>query len=199
MLVQRRIDHTAPCHMIGTIRITPLLTILVTITAPALLCGSPEVDNAVIKVPPHLSTALPDCDRVEILLLGELQERPGEGLFPIEAEDQGSDARYARILSRKTLDKPEAVKLCGLWRSLTFDLYSSAKEQSPDYGLRFYRKDRLEFQTSIGFRSQNFTYTSPAGVHSLHGFELNENSTNLHKFLKVVLPSKKEKKPGSAN
>ncbi|QJE94830.1 hypothetical protein [Luteolibacter luteus] len=141
---------------------------------------------------PALSTSLPDYERVEVLQLGDTVALPLANTFPIRGDQQGSDSRHALILSRKTLTGPGATELCGLWRKLTFDLHSQAKEQAPDFALRFYRADTLEFETSISFRSSNFSYSPAPGAFSFHGFLSDGDSKALEaRLAKIDTPNPK--------
>lgn len=144
---------------------------------------------------PKYSSKLPECDRIEVFLLADDTQRgKAADRFPIRP-----DNRTSGIIGRKDLKGAEASNLCALWRGLTFDERMSTFSP-PDfaYGLRFYRADKLVFETSVSFTTHNFYYPRTAfpyrpGVYSWHGFRSCDDAGKaLFAFLNATLPSKAE-------
>lgn len=139
------------------------------------------------------STKLPECDRIEVFLLGgNLQkDAVGDG-FPIRPE-----SCTALIERRVVMKGDEASKLSSLWRGLTFD-----DEESPvithgrTFGLRYYQADKLLFETTISFSRQRFYYPRTAfpmdpGKHSWHGFRTYDKAGDaLRSFLEALFSDK---------
>ena len=142
---------------------------------------------------PDYSTKLPECDRIEIYLLGtELQRVTIGERFPIRPY-----FGTVEIIQRKELRDAEAAKLSALWRGLTFDNGGSpVLSHISDYGLRFYRQDHLVFETSVSFSCHNFYYPRtafpmiPEG-YSWHGFRNDDDAGKaLFAFLNAIIPSR---------
>ena len=169
---------------------------ILALPATPMLTGSSE-DNKNPRVAeglsPDYSTKLPECDRIEVYLLaGDVQHGTAADRFPIPPHYGTS-----RIMKRKDLKGAEASKLCSLWRGLTFDIQHPVLGHLADYGLRFYRADKLVFETSVSFSCHNFYYpltafpTKGDGSYAWHGFRnSDENGKALLAFLNAIIPNR---------
>lgn len=107
-----------------------------------------------------IATKLPPVDKVEIFTLAlynkssDYDEIPSPGplgTFPIKP--YGSDAN---VLGKLVLDGEKAQPVATAWRSLHFDPKFQALCHGPIYGLRFYKKNQLIFETSMCWHCSNF-------------------------------------------
>lgn len=142
----------------------------------------------ITEVPAELSTALPDCDRVELFLLsGEPSEEEEKGAFPIRPYQ-----RFSPIVKQQELKGEDAMKIVKLWRGLTFDLWQQSLCHFPIYGLRFYQKDQMKFETSICIGCSNFYHPGAKGGSTWHGFHTrDEPGKAFVDHLNSILPYKK--------
>lgn len=152
-----------------------------------------EEREPVVTVPAKYASKLPDCDRVEVFLLGGVQAKGGRGTFPIRPYGQ-----FSLIKKKRELKGDEAKKLCAAWRGMTFDLWSQALCHFPIYGLRFYQGDILKFETSVCFGCSNFYFPNGRGESSWHGFrEKDVAGKKLVESLKDIIPMPEKKTKGN--
>lgn len=152
--------------------------------------GAKEEKPPVVEVPAKYAAELPECDRVEVFLLGEMQDEEAKGTFPIRPYKQ-----FAKVEKMREVKGEPAKKLGAAWRGVTFDFMNQALCHHPVYGVRFHAGDKLQFETSICFGCSNFYYQREGGGSSWHGFQTKDEAGKaLRAALEEVipLPPKKE-------
>lgn len=106
------------------------------------------------------TTDLPRSDKVVVFAL-DLREdlsprtetpRDGRERFSVKPYDA-----FAVVLASKELIGKDAEAVASQWRSLSFDRTSSAFCHFPAYGLRFYCRGELVFETSVCWECTNFS------------------------------------------
>ncbi len=142
--------------------------------------------------------ALPRFDRVTVYplhikkpILGPDEEAiPEDKRFPIHTY-----GKPARILASVELDGESSQRIGAAWRSLSFDEFAGAFCHIPAYGLRFYRGDKLLFETSICWDCTNFYMPEVSTgdrtkrrTYRFYGFARDERAAHLLKLLKQLAP-----------
>jgi hypothetical protein len=168
-----------------------LKAILGTFFILSVITEAEEEKTPWVDLPAKYATELPECDRIEVFLLGGgIQNEDGDGTFPIRPYRQ-----FSKIVKKRELTGEDAKLLCGDWRSLTFDRWSQAWCHFPICGLRFYQADKLKFETSVCFGCSNFYYPLDGGGTSWHGFRKDDAAgKNLIARLSKIIP-----RPENAN
>jgi hypothetical protein len=192
------------------IRNANVLSILVTLAFCAIavaqtekISSHPDGDSPLARMTALAHTeALPRCDKIEILALtfpkpfADPLERdiPSEKAFPIRPYNKD-----ARIEASTTITGASVESLAKTWRAMHFDKWGGAFCHEPVYGLRFYREDKLLFETSICWKCTNF-YIPDVGErqppeivpettdYQWYGFQKNAASVQLLNMLRKHLP-----------
>lgn len=125
---------------------------------------------------------LPAIDRVEILRVEEPTKRPSGSDFIVQPYIDF--AGYAPILQSKTVTGHDAQQLAKLWRSRTFG-GSGALCHEPPYALRFFRGNRLVFETSVCWECFNCFVATGRGGYRWLGFA-DENEELLNELKRLV-------------
>jgi hypothetical protein len=170
-------------------RLLNILSAAILILTP--FAAAEEERKPWVDLPAKYASELPECDRIEVFLLGgDVQDKGGEGTFPIRPYRQ-----FSKIEKRRDVVGEDAKKLCVAWRSLTFDMWSQALCHLPIYGLRFYQGDKLRFETSVCFGCSNFYFSRDGAETSWHGFRVNDPAgKNLVESLAKIIPLPKRGK-----
>lgn len=164
------------------------------------ISSHPDGDTPLARMSALAHTeALPRCDKVEVFALkpeiGKAKnDVPKDRAFPIRPY-----AVNAEIVDHTTLSGASAEKIVKAWRSMAFDKFAGAFCHEPAYGLRFYREDKLLFETSVCWKCQNFYIpevtsknsgegNSKGTQHQWYGFEKNSASEELLALLRKELP-----------
>ena len=97
---------------------------------------------------------------------------------------------YAKINATKTLEGSEAATVLRMWFSLrSGNMYRNSCLHSPTYGLRFYKDDRLLFETSVCFSCSQFTVPLGGLGNTLYYFDGRDSSRReLFDHLQQLLP-----------
>ena len=131
-------------------------------------------------------SGLPEFDRVVVYAI-DFRTKPGQdraNAFPIRPYGTSSP-----ILSQSAFTGDEASAVGAAWRSLDFDEDAGAFCHDPVYGLRFYREDKLLFETSVCWRCSNFYVPKEGGKGwRWDGFNRNRESATLLYLLKRLIP-----------
>lgn len=88
--------------------------------------------------------SLPECDKVVVYT------------FLLSTKGGRKIAWKDRVLTEKTLGPAESKAVCDNWRRLSFNMGASAFCHHPPYGLRFYRNNRLLYDTTVCWECSNF-------------------------------------------
>lgn len=155
------------------------------------------------------TSGLPDVDRIELFLLGnpddekEKKRRDPALKEEIVLHEYDDGSEYLATLSaHKTLKGDHVKEIVAAWKAMTFKP-NGAFCHVPPYAIRFYKDDKLVFETTACWKCHNFrfpVYDAESGKVSmeLFGFKDNGHSKKLLALLQKHLPiPKPEKKVGS--
>lgn len=108
---------------------------------------------------------LPAIDRVELSVLG-IGGGPSADGFP----QLVGGMVYYPIASQKSITGDDANEFAKKWRLMTFKWELDAACHEPAYGLRFFNKDTLVFETTLCWKCSNFYVATRLG-YSFCGFQ----------------------------
>jgi hypothetical protein len=114
---------------------------------------------------------LDECDRVELYRLGQETNDADGDTFPIRAYKSQYKVEAVIVLSQE-----QAAQIISLWKNQTFDIRLSALCHKPALGYRFYRNNKLVFETSVCWECYNFSFTTLKFIHGFWGFDANNNA-----------------------
>lgn len=150
--------------------------------------------------------AFPEVERIELYTLvldSKLKDAPQEGASP-ERFKIGSSIGFANaeifvaVDSHVTIDGKKCKEITDAWRSLTFQPNGTLCHVPP-YGVRFYRNDKLVFETTVCWKCHNF-YMPEIDPKSgemkllLYGFKDDSHAKKLLAIFQKHLPIPKHKK-----
>ncbi len=182
-----------------------------------LLCGSTIGQDASIlqstlaNVAPFAFTeSLPNADRIELYTLSdqaiagesELQADKRPERFLLTAGGYGEKdkpAFYIGVDSHVTIKGTDCKSIVQAWRELDFQPNGTLCH-TPPYGIRFYRDDKLIFETTVCWKCHNFHMpkvdpkTGTAEM-QLYGFKSEGKAKKLLALLQRHLPLSKKHKP----
>lgn len=140
--------------------------------------------------------SLPAFDRLEIYAVsmpkpfsGKRPKRePGENTFPVRPYKVHAD-----IHAQTTITDEDCAKVRAAWQALAFDRFGGAMCHFPAYGLRFYLKDVMLYETTVCWQCQNFYLPSfdsdkKEFTYGWYGFANDDNARHLLKLLQRLLP-----------
>lgn len=170
-----------------------LKTILAMLLMVMTSINAEEKKEPWVALPEKYASKLPECDRIEVFLLnGNVQGEGGDSTFPIRPYN-----KFSKITKKQEINGDEAKKLCSTWRALTFDMWSQSMCHFPIYGLRFYKDDKLQFETSVCFDCSNFYFSRDGEKTLWHGFRVKDASGKaLIASLSKIIPHPEKQKKG---
>jgi len=146
-----------------------------------LVIAGEKAQTASATVGAH-TTELPDYDRIRIYALSGAPFRGNEG-FPILPYD----GAVCKIVDEVEVSGKQADAICKLWRTLN-DEPNQAMCHSPPYGFRFYRGEKMEYETSMCWKCNNYYGPNDAGKQIWYGLKKDKQSATLLKLCKKLLP-----------
>ena len=124
------------------------------------ISSHPDGDTPLARMTALVHTeSLPKCDKIVVYALTSpkpFDDAPKDPIPPNKAFPIRPYDAQARIIGTATLSGRDVDSICETWRSMSFDKWASAFCHYPVYGLRFYRDDKLLFETSICWECSNF-------------------------------------------
>ena len=151
--------------------------------------------------------AFPDVDRIELYTLllesklrdEQLDALPSNEKFKIGSSNGfgGADI-YVEVAAHVTIDGKKCKDITDAWRSMTFQP-NGAFCHVPPYGMQFFRKEKLLFETTVCWKCHNFympEIDSQSGEMKLllYGFKDDSRAKKLLAVLQKHLPLTKTKK-----
>jgi len=151
--------------------------------------------------------AFPDVDRIELytlllerkLRVEQLDALQSNKKFKIGSSNGfgGADV-YVEVAAHVTIDGKKCKNITDAWRSMTFQP-NGALCHVPPYGIRFFRNEKLLFETTVCWKCHNFympEIDSQSGEMKLllYGFKDDSNAKKLLTMLQKHLPLPKRKK-----
>lgn len=107
---------------------------------------------------------LPPVDKVEFSILGIGSASAADG-FP----GRVGNLVYYRVTSQSSITDKEAKEFTKAWRAMPFSWKYGALCHEPVYGLRFFNKEKLIFETTLCWKCSNFYVPTQFG-YSYCGF-----------------------------
>lgn len=151
--------------------------------------------------------SLPAFDRLEIYAVSmpkpfsdkRPKEEPDEKTFPVRPYKVHAD-----IHAQTTITDDDCGKVQAAWQALAFDRFGGAMCHFPAYGLRFYRKDLLLYETTVCWKCQNFYLPSfdsaeKEFTYGWYGFANDDKAKHLLKLLQRLLPHPRLTKKSKAD
>lgn len=190
-----------------SMRVSSLVTLLLALYCSSALAqgytlsSHPDGDTPLARMVALAHTeALPNCDKIELFALDSNlrsvkgAEIPKDQAFPIRPYHVN-----AKILESVTLTGDSVQSISKAWRAMTFDKFGGAFCHEPVYGIRFFRDDKILFETSVCWKCSNFympdveQQTSATGAkdepaYQWYGFKANAASKGLLSLLRKHLP-----------
>ncbi|XZE44401.1 hypothetical protein SH467x_004008 [Pirellulaceae bacterium SH467] len=154
--------------------------------------------------------SLPNADRIELYTLSnlaiasenelEVERLPERFLLAIGGYGAKEKSRfYVGVDSRVTIRGTDCKNIVQAWRELEFQPNRTLCH-TPPYGIRFYRDDKLIFETTVCWECHNFhmprvdAKTGTAEM-QLYGFKNDGKAKKLLATLQKHLPLPKQPKP----
>lgn len=136
------------------------------------------------------TTALPQCDRVELYRVELLYGDKNINSVPEAQRLVVNDQVTLKNLGYRELIGPEAEEVAELWRSQTFGSDYAVKCYEPGFAVRFYSEKTLLFETAICFGCRNFPVTM-YGRKTYAGFDADAVAgQKMLNHLQQLLPAK---------
>ena len=151
--------------------------------------------------------AFPDVDRIELYTLllerkvrdEKLEASSSNEKFKIGSSNGfgGSDV-FVEVAAHVTIDGKKCKVITDAWRSMTFQP-NGALCHVPPYGIRFFRNEKLLFETTVCWKCHNFympEIDSQSGEMKLllYGFKDDSHAKRLLTVLQKQFPLTKPKK-----